>query len=86
MYSSFFDCGERPDYCDGEIDWEWLIADASSPEERAALLRERDEERAKAEAQREYERWLDEDSARELAQERLDAQQWAPEEGDDIPF
>lgn len=81
MYSSFFDCGEQPDYCDGEIDWDFLIANAETPEERAALIRERDEE-----AQREYQRWLDEDAARELAQERLDAQQWAPSEGDDIPF
>jgi len=80
-YSSFFDCGERPDY-DGEIDWEWLLEEAATPAERAAIIRERDEERARME----YQRWLDECSAAELAAEKCDAQQWAPEEGDDIPF
>lgn len=82
MYSSFFDCGERPDYCDGEIDWEWLLEEAATPAERAAIIRERDEERARME----YQRWLDEEAVKELAAEKQDAQQWAPEEGDDIPF
>lgn len=82
MYSSLFDCGEQPDYDDNEIDWDWLLAEAATPAEREAVIRERDEERARIE----YQRWLDECAAAELAQERQDARQWAPEEGDDIPF
>lgn len=80
-YSSFYDCGER-EYDDSEIDWDFLLEEAATPAERAAII----QERAEAEARIEYQRWLDERAAAELAQERDDARQWVPEEGDDIPF